>query len=145
MSDSTSTTTTHINKEKEEEEEQLGTRGREMEEVEENEKNQEMMNDEEEEEEYEESEMEEEEEEEEEEELPSFHKGLKFWNYRPRDPDLEMYMLEKPVIPNLSKEISDKLTKLEKANDDDVINIILIYHFIIYFLFLIGYYIVCTS
>lgn len=143
MSDNTSTTTTHINKEKEEEEEQLGTRGSEMKEVEENEKNQEMMNDEEEEEEYEESEMEEEEEEEE--ELPSFHKGLKFRNYRPRDPDLEMYMLEKPVIPNLSKEISDKLTKLEKANDDDVINIILIYHFIIYFLFLIGYYIVCTS
>ena len=53
-------------------------------------------------------------------ELPTFHKGLKFRNYRPRDPDLEKYMLEKVVVPNLSKEISDKLTRLENAKDDDV-------------------------
>ena len=132
MSSNTTTTVNNVNKDKEEEE--LEIRENEMEEeVEDNEKNEEEM------EEYEESE------EEEEEELPSFHKGLKFRNYRPRDPDLEMYMLEKPVIPNLSKEISDKLTKLEKANDDDVKNIYLFIYFHFNNLHFIGHYIICTS
>ena len=90
----------------EEEEEEAEKRNTETEESKEFESDEEMTN-----EEYEE----------EEEELPSFHKGLKFRNYRPRDPELEVYMLEKPVVPNLSKEISDKLTKLEKAKDDDVV------------------------
>jgi len=47
----------------------------------------------------------------------------RFRNYRPRDPGLQQYMMERPRVPDVAKEISEKLAQLLASPEDATLNL----------------------